>query len=110
MVGVVGRCLGRAGLAGAVREPPVVLDWAGLAPPLEPEELRLVVVVVLEAVAAVELAPGTVDDVLDEEFDPQPASTSAEAAAAVARSWRKSGRITQRHSQLGASANRMSPG
>jgi hypothetical protein len=97
-------------LAGGVCELLVVLDWVGLAPPFEPDELWLVVVVVLEAVAAVELAPGTVDDVLDEEFEPQPASTRAAAAAAVASSWRKSGRITQRHSQLGASPNRMSPG
>jgi hypothetical protein len=97
-------------LAGDVRELLVVLDWAGLVPPLEPEELWLVVVVVLEVVAAVELAPGTVDDVLEEEFEPQPASTSAAAAAAMASSWRKSGRITQWHSQLGASSNRMSPG
>jgi hypothetical protein len=109
VVCVVGRCLGRTGLAGAVRELLVVLDWAGLAPPLEPEELWLVVVVVLEALA-VELAPGTFEEVLDEEFEPQPASTSADAAAAVASRWRKSGRIRQRHSQLGASANRMSPG
>jgi hypothetical protein len=84
VVGVVGRCLGRAGLPGGVRELVVGLDWAGLAPPLEPEEFRLVVVVVLEAVAAVELAPETVDDVLEEEFEPQPASTSTAAAAAVA--------------------------
>jgi hypothetical protein len=67
-------------------------------------------VVLLEVVAAVELAPETVDDVLEEEFEPQPASASAAAAAAMASSWRKSGRITQRHSQLGASPNRMSPG
>jgi hypothetical protein len=102
--------LGRAGLAGVVRELLVVLDWAGLAPPFEPEELWLVVVVGLEVVVAVELALGPVDDVLDEEFEPQPTSTSAAAAAAMASSWRKSGRITQRHSQLGASPNRMSPG
>jgi hypothetical protein len=66
--------------------------------------------VVLEVLAALELAPGAFEDVLDEEFEPQPASTSADAAAAVASRWRKSGRIRQRHSQLGASANRMSPG
>jgi hypothetical protein len=109
VVCVVGRCLGRAGLAGGVRELLVVLDWTGLAPPLEPEELWLVVVVVLE-VLAVELVPGTFDDVLDEEFEPQPASKRADTAAAVASSWRKLGHITQRHSQLGASPNRMSPG
>jgi hypothetical protein len=94
VVCVVGRCLGRAGLAGAVRELLVVLDWAGLAPPLEPEELWLVVFVVLEALAAVELVRGTFDDVLDEEFEPQPASTSTETAAAVASRRRKSGHIT----------------
>jgi hypothetical protein len=109
VVRVVGRCLGRAGLAGGVCELVVVLDWAGLAPPLEPEELWLVVVVVLEAVAVVELVPEAVDDVLEEEFEPQPAITSADAAIAAASSWRKSGHITEPHSQLRASPNRMSP-
>jgi hypothetical protein len=108
VVGVVGRCLGRAGLAGGVRELVVVLDRAGLAPPLEPEELWLVAAVVVEAVAVVELAPETVDDGLDEEFEPQPASTSADAAIAVASSLRKSGHITEPHSRLGGSPNRMS--
>jgi hypothetical protein len=97
-------------LAGGVCELVAVLDRAGLAPPLEPEEVWLVVVVVLCAVAVLELALETVDDVLDEEFEPQPASTSADAAAATASSWRKSGHITQWHSQLGASPNRISPG
>jgi hypothetical protein len=109
VVDVVGRCLERPGLAGGVREL-VVLDPAGLAPPLGPEELWLVVAVVLEAVAVVELAPEIVDDGLDDEFEPQPASASADAAIAVASSLRKSGHITESHSQLGASPNRMSRG
>ncbi len=108
MVCVVGRCLGRAGLAGVVGEA-VVFDWAGLAPPLEPEERWLVDVVVLEAVVVVELVPEAVDDWLDEEFEPQPASPSADAAIAVASSLRKSGHITQAHSQLGVSPNKMVP-